>query len=128
LVYFALIMVAVLVLASLSLKWLFGYFARSGNPGSFVAAPFAGTRPLPLPPRIQPDPGVDLQNYYQSQQGLLNSFGWVDRQNGIVRLPIDRAMKLLLERGLPANPENTAPPQNRSAASAGASQSGESVR
>jgi hypothetical protein len=31
----------------------------------------------------------------------LNSYGWVDRTAGIARIPIDRAMQLLLERGLP---------------------------
>jgi hypothetical protein len=32
----------------------------------------------------------------------LSSYGWVDREAGIVRIPIDRAMDLLAERGLPA--------------------------
>ena len=31
----------------------------------------------------------------------LNSYGWVDRTSGIARIPIDRAMQLVLERGLP---------------------------
>jgi hypothetical protein len=56
---------------------------------------------VPPSPRIQPDPRVDLRNYAESQEKLLNTYGWIDRQNGIVRLPIDRAMELLLERGLP---------------------------
>ena len=37
-----------------------------------------------------------------AQTGKLNSFGWVVRSNGIVRIPIDRAMNLILQRGLPA--------------------------
>jgi hypothetical protein len=35
------------------------------------------------------------------QNQNLNSYGWVDRSNGIVRIPISRAMDLLLQRGLP---------------------------
>ena len=101
LVHFLLIMAVILVATALSLIWLFKFFEREENPGSFVAAPFAGTQPLPPPPRIQSVPGVDMQSYYQSQQNLLNTYGWVDKQNGIVRLPIDRAMELLLRRGLP---------------------------
>ena len=31
---------------------------------------------------------------------MLHSYGWVDQQAGIVRIPIDRAMTLLTERGL----------------------------
>ena len=43
----------------------------------------------------------DLKQYKEEQDKLLNSYGWVDQQNGIVRIPIDEAMKLLLEKGLP---------------------------
>lgn len=108
LLYFALTMAAILAAASLALIWLFKHFQNAQNPGSFVAAPFAAERPLPSLPRIQPNPGVDMQNYWQSQQNLLNTYGWIDRQNGIVRMPIGRAMELLLERGLPTRPTNGA--------------------
>lgn len=107
LVYFVLFIAAILAVTSLLLIWLFKHYERAENPGSFVAAPFAGARPLPPAPRIQADPGVDEQDYWQSQQNLLNTYGWIDRQNGIVRLPIDRAMELLLQRGLPTRPANT---------------------
>jgi hypothetical protein len=66
-----------------------------------VEAPFAASEPVPPPPRIQADPAADMQSYLQSQQNLLNTYGWIDRQSGVVRMPIDRAMELLLERGLP---------------------------
>ncbi len=120
LVHFLLIMAAILAATALSLIWLFKHFERAENPGSYVAAPFAGTQPLPPPPRIQPVPGVDMQSYYQSQQNLLDTYGWVDKQNGIVRLPIDRAMELLLQRGLPVrsapNSQNTAQAQSKAPA------------
>jgi hypothetical protein len=100
-------MAAILAATCVSLIWLFKHYEKTENPGSFVAAPFSGTRPLPPPPRIQPNPALDMQSYLQSQQRLLNSYGWIDRQNGIVRLPVDRAMELLLERGLPTRAANT---------------------
>lgn len=107
LVYFTLTMAAILAATCVSLIWLFKHYEKTENPGSFVAAPFSGTRPLPPPPRIQSNPALDMQSYLQSQQSLLNSYGWIDRQNGIVRLPMDRAMELLLERGLPTRAANT---------------------
>jgi len=107
LVYFTLIMAAILAATALSLIWLFKHYQKVENPGSAVPAPFAATRPMPPPPRIQPNPSADMQSYLQSQQNLLNSYGWIDRQEGIVRLPIDRAMELLLERGLPTRPSIT---------------------
>jgi hypothetical protein len=39
------------------------------------------------------------------QADLLEGYGWVDREAGVVRVPIERAMELLLERGLPTRPE-----------------------
>jgi len=110
LLYFALVIAAILAATFLSLILVFKYFQKAQNPGSVVAAPFAGTRPLPPPPRIQPNPGIDMQSYYQSQQNILNTYGWIDRQSGVVRLPIDRAMDLLLQRGLPIRA--AAPAQN----------------
>lgn len=101
LVYFALFIAAILAVTAIALIWLFKHYEKTENPGSAVAAPFTGVEPLPPPPRIQSNPGADMQSYFQSQQNLLNSYGWIDRQNGIVRLPIDRAMELILERGLP---------------------------
>jgi hypothetical protein len=118
LLYFALAMTAILAILSLSLIWLFKHYQKTQNPGAFIAAPFAGVEPVPPAPRIQPDPGADMRNYYQSQQNLLNSYAWIDRQNGIVRLPIDRAMELLLQRGLPTRstnaPQNGAPKEEKS--------------
>jgi hypothetical protein len=36
---------------------------------------------------------------------LLNNYGWVDQDAEVVRIPIERAMELLLERGLPTRPQ-----------------------
>src|SRR5579862_8171287 len=38
---------------------------------------------------------------YAAQNQKLNSYGWEDRSNSIVHIPIDRAMDLILQRGLP---------------------------
>jgi hypothetical protein len=37
----------------------------------------------------------------QDEDQILGSYGWIDRQKGIVRLPIARAIDLLSQRGLP---------------------------
>jgi hypothetical protein len=129
LVYFALTIAAILAATCLSLIWLFKHYEKTENPGSFVAAPFSGTRPLPPPPRIQANPAVDMQSYLLSQQNLLSSYGWIDRQSGIVRLPIDRAMELLLKQGLPTRAANTqqngaAPPKTRTGSPNGAAPEG----
>ena len=66
------------------------------------ASPFENVRTLPPAPRLQVAPVEDLARYRAAQESALNSYGWVDQKAGVVRIPIDRAIDLLLERGLPA--------------------------
>lgn len=57
---------------------------------------------LPPEPRLQTNPRQDLQDLRAAEQNVLTTYGWVDKNAGVVRIPIDDAMKLTLERGLPA--------------------------
>jgi hypothetical protein len=59
-------------------------------------------RPVPPPPRLQTYPFTDLKSYRRQESELLDRYGWVDRNAGIVRIPIERAIELTAERGLPA--------------------------
>jgi hypothetical protein len=52
-------------------------------------------------PRLEVKGAADLTTFRDAEEADLNSYGWVNRNSGIVRIPIDRAMQLLLERGLP---------------------------
>lgn len=56
--------------------------------------------PLPPTPRLQVVPEKDLQHLRASEDARLDTYGWVDRDHNVVRVPISRAMKLLSERGL----------------------------
>jgi hypothetical protein len=72
-------------------------------------AELPGLTPLPTPelppaPRLDSEPGEDLRRYRAQQEQLQRSYGWVDRSAGVVRIPIDRAIDLLAQRGLPARP------------------------
>ncbi len=35
---------------------------------------------------------------------LMNSYRWVDRANGVVSIPIDRAIQIVAQRGIPPQP------------------------
>jgi hypothetical protein len=52
-------------------------------------------------PRLQELPAQDLAEFNARQQAALHSYGWVEPAAGVVRIPIERAMELTLERGLP---------------------------
>ena len=56
---------------------------------------------MPPEPRLQTNPRQDLSNLRAREDALLNSYGWVDKNTGVVRIPIERAMQLIVERGLP---------------------------
>lgn len=42
-----------------------------------------------------------LQTLRQNEDDTLTSYDWIDRKAGIIRIPIDRAMDLVAERGVP---------------------------
>jgi hypothetical protein len=56
---------------------------------------------LPPEPRLQTNPREDLKVLRDDEDVMLNSYGWVDKNAGVVHIPIGEAMKLTLERGLP---------------------------
>src|SRR5437660_7813741 len=53
-------------------------------------------------PRLQTDYFADLAKVRQQWNQRLNSYGWLDQSAGKVHIPIERAMELTLQRGLPA--------------------------
>jgi hypothetical protein len=53
-------------------------------------------------PRLEVDPSEALRSRREREKELLTSYGWVDRERGVVRIPIERAKELLVERGLPS--------------------------
>ncbi|MGB7190361.1 MAG: hypothetical protein WBD10_09515 [Acidobacteriaceae bacterium] len=53
-------------------------------------------------PRLQTDNGTqDLVDLHRREDLLLDHYSWVDQSNGKVRIPIDRAMEIIAQRGLP---------------------------
>ena len=52
-------------------------------------------------PQLEVKGSGDLAKFRAAEAADLDSYGWIDRKSGTVRIPIDHAMQLLLERGLP---------------------------
>lgn len=61
----------------------------------------AGPHPPPTP-RLQTRPIEDLKRSRAGEEAQLTGYSWVDRQAGIVRIPIDRAKQLYVERAASA--------------------------
>lgn len=99
--------VLVFVLMRSTLVGLGGREARNSPQANPLAASIG--RKAPPEPRLQTDPVRDLAVMREGEERLLHSYGWADKQRGIVRLPIERAMELLVSRCLPARATEASP-------------------
>ena len=71
----------------------------------------ASLKRTPPEPRLEPDPLAPRARVRAEEDAVLSSYGWVDKTTGVVRVPITRAMEILVARGLPpAKPMIGAPP------------------
>jgi hypothetical protein len=59
-------------------------------------------------PKLEEDERGQLNGIRLEEEKTLYSYGWVDEKAGTVRIPIDRAMDLLVQRGLPVRTQNMA--------------------
>ena len=56
---------------------------------------------LPPEPRVEEKPYLQLQNLRTLEDHVLSSYAWVDQSEGTVRIPVDRAMDIVAQKGLP---------------------------
>jgi hypothetical protein len=92
------ILIAMVMVAMDRTYWFLAKIESLGPP----ASPFEKVRVLPPQPRLQVQPGLDLKSYCEMEQLRLNTYGWVDQNNGLIHIPVARAMEMVLQRGLPA--------------------------
>ena len=75
----------------------------------FPLATAEGER-LPPEPRLQRFPREDIMRFRTGEEALLQNYGWIDQKAGVVHIPIQDAMRLVLERKmLQSRPEPDAP-------------------
>ncbi|MDB6064255.1 MAG: hypothetical protein JWR26_463 [Pedosphaera sp.] len=95
------------ILLHLVLRAQFDYFVQTKfladqeASGQQVLPSLSESRTRFPEPRLQISPPLDLKQMVASNDAQLNSYGWVDPKAGIVRIPIDRAMEILSQKGLP---------------------------
>lgn len=97
LVISAVVLFAVMIAAILGMWFMFHQMAVPENVEGPPPSPLAGSRVPPPAPRLQtmPTQKLDLLKTRAGEEEVLNSYGWVDRKAGVVRIPVDRAMELL---------------------------------
>jgi hypothetical protein len=80
---------------------LFEFFVQRAQSFDRVPSPVKVADELPSGPRLQVVPGLDLREMRAAEQDRLNGYGWVDEGGRVVHIPIDKAIDVLLEKGVP---------------------------
>jgi hypothetical protein len=66
---------------------------------------------LPPAPRLQQFPRNELYEFRLGEESVLQRYGWMNKEAGIVHIPIEDAMRLTVDRGLlSSRPAEAAPP------------------
>jgi hypothetical protein len=89
------------IVISAGVYLLFALFVKQSEE-TVAEFPLAGQEErLPAAPRLQQFPENELLDFRQHENAVLNEYGWVNKEAGVVRMPIAEAMRLTVERGLP---------------------------
>jgi len=72
------------------------------------AVTHADTQAFPQP-RLEENERNQLRQFIEDEDRKLATYNWVDKDKGVVQIPIDRAMDLIVERGLPVRPQSERP-------------------
>jgi hypothetical protein len=89
--------------------WLFEGYEVEANREAQVFPMAAGQVREPPGPRLQTQPFKDVHKLREAEQQKLTTYGWVDQGAGVVRIPIEDALRLMERRGMvvssPQTPE-----------------------
>jgi hypothetical protein len=99
------LLAAVLVLSVVAAWVLFGVFAERAVRRDPKVSPLAPAESqVPPEPRLLVKEHDDLVVVRKQEEALLDTYGWVDKERGIVRIPVARAMDLVAKEGLQSRP------------------------
>ena len=122
--WFVIVFVVFAVLSHVALLILYKAFARAERrrmdpPQTQVARPKDADvpqnqpllQPFPKPntPPQRDTPEADMAEMLREQTQVLNSYGWIDRQHGVVHIPIEEAKRMLAARAAVAGQLAPAP-------------------
>src|ERR1700743_18315 len=74
---------------------LFNFLAHgkdAKNANNPAASMMNERQKLPPEPRLQAEPKIELKDLKADEDAILSSYGWIDPNKGIVRIPIDQAI------------------------------------
>ena len=95
---FLLLAIVIIAVIQVGVWWLYQYFRNQDQRRDVRRTLVEVRSPIPPEPRLQVNAQTDFQEYLRKQKETLKSYGWVSRAEGKVRIPIDRAMQLVVEK------------------------------
>jgi len=106
-IFGALVGLALLVAVSFAAMFTFSKVLKSQSiardPAPLPVAEANQPRPRPRA-ALQADPTADMARFAKEEEAALTSYAWVDRAGGVAQIPVERALDLVAERGLPIPP------------------------
>jgi hypothetical protein len=119
--YFLLSLVVVTVLCMFGLKGFYVYLDHREKAGQSAVNPLVTNIPVDTQhvgpgypqtvfpsPKLEEDERGQLSGFLTSEENTLYTYGWVDEKAGKIHIPIERAMDLLVQRGLPLRAQGAA--------------------
>lgn len=88
---------------------MFDVLKSTENEQAHQVSPLGPATEIPPQPRIQEHPWEELQQLRAREQNTLTTYGWQNQKDGIVRIPIDRAIDIMAQKGFPTTPPGRAP-------------------
>jgi hypothetical protein len=101
---FGIALLLITIVAMALLVGVFNYFKASEGGEAVTVDP---VKVFPQP-QLEKTPILELKAVRDAEDQALATYGWVDRQKGVVRIPIAQAMDMVVKKGLPVRTE--APP------------------
>ena len=99
--WLAAVVVVLVVCSMIGLDMLWNAYIAQAKEADPVLSPLADLDQTPPLPRLQSSPNVELAEFRAQQEEKMTTYGWVDREKKLVRIPIARAIDLALKNGLP---------------------------
>ena len=104
-VLFGAVLAAMIAVVALVVLALFGFFNTSITKTRPAPSPLSYSREPTSEPRLSLTPGDELSAMRAEENKILSSYDWLDRDRGVVRIPIERAIEIVGDRGLPVRTE-----------------------
>ena len=100
-ILFAIILVVVSAFSFAGVWFMLDFLKINQARKDAQVSPLANLQQLPPAPRLQVAPGQELKQLRQAENVAINNYHWIDKEAGVVAIPVEQAIKILAQKGLP---------------------------